>query len=335
MPNETVLPGRRALLRGLLGATALGAALPPTFATALDAGGPAAPEFAGIEGWINAEAPLSIAGLRGKVVLVDFWTYSCINCRRTVPYLNRWQSEYGMAGLQVIGIHTPEFSFERMRRNVEAAVREFGIAFPVGQDNRFGTWRAWGNRAWPSFYLLDRDGRVVLVREGEGHAREIEGAIRGLLGLSRSGAVGHPGDDPNLSRIRTPEIYFGAMHGTPQDRAQSPRRGEASYRFGSSTGPRLNTYQLDGTWTREAEALVLPSGTGRVRVRFSAAKLHLVASAPEGTSLQVRVDGGAPRVVQVDRPTLYTLLDGETYGEHLLEIETASPGLSLFSATFG
>jgi thiol-disulfide isomerase/thioredoxin len=101
-----------------------------------------APEFTGIEAWLNTDVPLSLAMLRGKVVLVDFWTYSCINCRRTVPYLNRWQAEYGQHGLQVIGIHTPEFSFERAQRNVEAAVREFGIRFPVGQDNRYGTWRA-------------------------------------------------------------------------------------------------------------------------------------------------------------------------------------------------
>jgi thiol-disulfide isomerase/thioredoxin len=293
-----------------------------------------APEFVGLDGWINSDAPLTISGLRGKVVLVDFWTYSCINCRRTVPYLNRWQAEFGPHGLQVIGIHTPEFGFERARRNVEDSVREFGIRYPVGQDNARRTWRAWNNRAWPAFYLLDRDGRVVLLREGEGYAREMEGAIRGLLGLSSRASVWRPEDDPDLSRIRTPEIYFGAMHPTPQDRAQSPRRGEASYRYGRGTGPMLNAYELDGSWDRQEEELVLRSPQGGLRLRFSAAKLHLVA-APAPAPLRIRVDGGEVRVIEVGRPTLYTLLDGSLYGEHLLEVEATTPGLSLFSATFG
>lgn len=339
---EKHMPSRRSLVPGLLACAALAGGLLPAACGAAQGGRrPPAPEFAGIDGWLNAAGPLTIAGLRGKVVLIDFWTYSCINCRRTVPYLNRWQAEYGPHGLQVIGIHTPEFGFERMRRNVEDSVREFGIQFPVGQDNGFRTWRAWGNRAWPAFYLLDRDGQVILLREGEGHARELEGAIQALLGLAPSGAVGQPGDDPDLSRIQTPEIYFGSLHGTPQDRAQGPRTGVAAYGF-PATGPRLNEYQLDGTWEREEEILLLRSPHGGLRVRFSAAKLHLVAAAPadattsaEGLTLRVQVDGGAPRTVQVSRPTLYTLLDGETYGEHLLQFEAEAPGLSLFSATFG
>ncbi len=333
MPVEDVVQPRRALLARLLAATAVTGLVPANRGAAQPEGGPLAPEFVGLEGWLNIDAPLSVAGLRGKVVLVDFWTYSCINCRRTVRYLNRWQAEYGASGLQVVGIHTPEFGFERARHNVEAAVREFGIRYPVGQDNGFRTWRTWSNRAWPAFYLLDRDGRIVLVREGEGHARELEGAIRALLGLS--GAPVHPGDDPDLSRIRTPEIYFGSLHPTPQDRAQSPRRGEATYAFGRSAGPRLNRYQLEGTWAREEEGLMLRSSTGRLRVRFSAAKLHLVAGAPQAAALRVSVDGGEPRTVEVSRPTLYTLFDGETYGEHLLELVAETPGLSLFSATFG
>ena len=330
------MQSRRSLIPRLLAAAAIaGGLLPAVRAAAQSERGPSAPEFTGLDGWLNTGAPLTIAGLRGKVVLVDFWTYSCINCRRTVPYLNRWQAEYGAQGLQVIGIHTPEFGFERARHNVEASVREFGIRYPVGQDNGFRTWRAWDNRAWPSFYLLDKDGQIVLVREGEGHARELEGAIRGLLGLARSGPAGRRGDDPDLSHVRTPEIYFGSLHPTPQDRAQSPRRGEAAYAFGQSAGPALNQYQLDGTWAREEEGLVLRSPRGGLRVRFSAAKLHLVAAAPRAAVLRVRVDGGPPRTIEVGRPTLYTLLDGETHGEHLLDFEAETPGLSLFSATFG
>jgi thiol-disulfide isomerase/thioredoxin len=247
---EDHMLSRRSLVPRLIAAAITGGLLPVVGSAAPSGRRPLAPEFSGIDGWLNTAGPLTLAGLRGKVVLVDFWTYSCINCRRTVPYLNRWQAEYGAQGLQVVGIHTPEFGFERTRRNVEESVREFGIRFPVGQDNAFRTWRAWSNRAWPAFYLLDRDGQIVLVREGEGHARELEGAIRALLGLAPSGVVGRVSDDPDLSRIRTPEIYFGSLHPTPQDRTQSPRPGEATYAFRQAGGPKLNEYQLDGTWAR-------------------------------------------------------------------------------------
>ena len=329
------MPSRRSLLPQLLAATAFAVGFLPDIRGAAQPDRTAAPEFIGIDGWINTSAPLALTGLRGKVVLVNFWTYSCINCRRTVPYLNRWQAEYGARGLQVVGIHTPEFGFEHTRHNVADAVGEFGIRYPVGQDNAFQTWRAWSNEAWPAFYLLDRDGRIVLVREGEGHARELEAAIRALLGLASSGGVIVPGDDPDLSRIGTPEIYFGGRHPTSQDRSQRPREGEAAYTFGPGSGPKPNQYQLDGTWLREDEALVLRSARGGVRVRFSARRLHLVATAPQQATLRVTVDGGVNRVIEVERPTLYTLFDGTTYGEHVLTFETETPGLSLFSATFG
>jgi thiol-disulfide isomerase/thioredoxin len=327
--QEIDMQSRRSLFHLLAGGALAAGLLPAAAALAQQK----APEFVGIDGWINTATPLSIAGLRGKVVLVDFWTYSCINCRRTVGYLNRWQEQYGAAGMQVVGIHTPEFGFEHMRRNVADGVRELGIRYPVGQDNDFRTWRAWNNEAWPAFYLLDRSGRIVLVREGEGHARELEDAIRSLLGLGPSRASASD-DDPDLSRIGSGEMYFGAQHPTPQDRAQSPQRGEATYVF-PAHAPQRDTYQLEGTWAREGEALVLRSPHGAVRVRFSAAKFHLVAAAPHGAALRVTVDGGAPNTFDVSAPTLYTLLDGTAYGEHELVLETEAPGLSLFSATFG
>ena len=324
------MQSRRSLLH-LLAAGALAAGAVPALARP---GGAVAPEFTGLAGWINTTGPLTLAGLRGKVVLVDFWTYSCINCRRTIPALNRWQAQYGAQGLQVVSIHTPEFGFEHAMPNVAAGVRELGIRYPVGQDNDYATWRAWGNEAWPSFYLLDRSGRIVLVREGEGHARELEAAIRALLGLGPSRLPPIPGDDPDLSRIGTPEIYFGALHPTPQDRAQSPRRGEAAYAF-PAEGPRSGQYQLDGSWERQEEALVLRSPQGGVRLSFAAAKLHLVAAAPQPATLRVTVDGAPGGTVAVGAPTLYTLLDGTSYGEHSLAFTTATAGLALYSATFG
>ncbi len=326
---------RQCLMAGLCAAGALSAGMIPAGENIQAAAGIKTPEFAGLEGWLNTETPLSVAGLRGKVVLVNFWTYSCINCRRTIPYLNRWQSEYGPHGLQIVGIHTPEFGFEHAHRNVAADVPTLGIRYPVGQDNDFRTWRAWNNEAWPAFYLLDKTGRIVLRREGEGYAHEMEGAIRGLLGLTGGSVARHPEDDPDLSRIGSPEMYFGALHPTPQERAQSPRRGEAEYSFSQAPSPVLNRYSLDGTWAREEEPLVLRSARAGLRMHFSASKLHLVASAPSVASLKVAIDTLPPRVVEVDRPTLYTIFDGDAFGEHRLSVEFDTPGVSLFSATFG
>lgn len=293
-----------------------------------------APGFDGIDSWLNTEAPVDPAALRGRVTLVNFWTYSCINVLRTLPYLSRWNEEYGPAGLQVLGIHTPQFGFEHLRPNVEIAVRELGIGYPVGQDNSYRTWRAWSNGAWPTFYLLDQNGQIVMVRVGEGYGFEMEQAIRGLLGLSPIRTARTPPDDADLSRIRSPEVYFGALHPTPQEAAQSPRRGEGTYAF-SQTGPRLNRYELDGRWVQEEEALVLGSDRGRVRMRYSAAKVHVVAAATDTAPVHVRSGNGAWRGIQIGRPALYTVVDGGTYGEQIVEIEAVSPGLALYSSTFG
>lgn len=324
---------RRSLFSGLVaGLTAGGGYL--TMAAGQTGAGRSrgAPGFPGIEGWLNTAAAVDPAVAGSRATLVNFWTYSCINVLRTLPYLRRWHAEYGSAGLRIVGIHTPEFGFEHLRPNVEQAVQELDIRYLVGQDNGYRTWRAWNNRAWPSFYLLDGEGNIVLLREGEGYSAELEGAIRGLLGLA---SRYHLGEDADLSRIGTPEIYFGATHPTPQDPAQSPRRGEAAYVFSQAPGLRLNRYALDGTWSRDTEALVLRSPRGALRLRFSAAKLHMVAAAPEAAAIRVSVDGGAPRMLEIGRPNLYTLLDGTTYGEHLIELEAGTPGLALFSATFG
>jgi thiol-disulfide isomerase/thioredoxin len=140
----------------------------------------AAPELAGIEHWLNSN-PLTIASLRGKVVLVDFWTYSCINCLRTLPHISKWYDTYKDKGLRVVGVHTPEFAYERQTRNVQAAIQRHGIKYPVAQDNRYATWNAYDNKFWPAAYLIDPNGRIVLKHFGEGNYDEMENAIRALL----------------------------------------------------------------------------------------------------------------------------------------------------------
>lgn len=139
-----------------------------------------APELVQINQWLNSP-PLTMAGLRGKVVLIDFWTYSCINCLRTLPYVTSWHAKYKDQGLVVIGVHTPEYAFERKTANVETAIKRFGIQYPVAQDNQYGTWKAYNNQYWPAVYLIDRTGKVVLTHFGEGGYDETEAAIKRLL----------------------------------------------------------------------------------------------------------------------------------------------------------
>jgi thiol-disulfide isomerase/thioredoxin len=319
---------RRSFLSNLLLPAALGTGL---VAAGAASGRSSGREFVGVDSWFNTDRPLTLAELRGSPLLVEFGTYTCINWRRTLPYVKRWNSEYGPQGLRIVGVHTPEFSFERTRAYIDHELRELGVFFPIAQDNEFKTWRAFDNEAWPSFYLFDKEGRLRLRRDGEGHSAEIEDAIRTQLGLAR----GAKPEDVELSRIGTPEFYFGSLHGTPQDPSQSPRDGERTYGIAGSAGPHLNEYDLQGTWVRAAEPLTLRSDVGKLRVRFSAAKLHLVAGAPQPAPIRVRVGGGAERMVEIGLPTLYTLLDGDSYGEHVLEVELAAPGLTLYSATFG
>jgi thiol-disulfide isomerase/thioredoxin len=139
-----------------------------------------APEFAGIETWLNSQ-PLTMQGLGGKVVLIDFWTYSCINCLRSLPYVVNWYDKYRDKGLVVVGVHTPEFAFERRTQSVQSAMQRSGIRYPVAQDNRYATWRAYDNEYWPAIYLIDRNGRIMLKHFGEGDYDDVENAIQALL----------------------------------------------------------------------------------------------------------------------------------------------------------
>ncbi|OZI26484.1 thioredoxin [Bordetella genomosp. 9] len=145
-----------------------------------------APAFTGIEKWLNSE-PLDLAALRGKVVLVDFWTYTCINCIRTLPYVKSWHEKYKDQGLVVVGVHTPEFAFERSTRNVQDAIKRFGITYPVAQDNTYATWEAYRNVYWPAFYLVDKQGRIIYTHFGEGQYKETEAMIQQALAQPAAG----------------------------------------------------------------------------------------------------------------------------------------------------
>ncbi|MBB1628966.1 thioredoxin family protein [Achromobacter sp. UMC71] len=170
IPAQRVLVAVKLTLASLLLGSAAHAASAPA----------PAPEFTGIQTWLNSE-PLTLAGQRGKVVLVDFWTYTCINCINTLPYVKQWHQQYKDKGLVVVGVHTPEFPFERSTRNVEDAIKRFGIGYPVAQDNQYKTWDAYRNQYWPAFYLIDKQGNVVYRHFGEGNYAQTEAEIQRLL----------------------------------------------------------------------------------------------------------------------------------------------------------
>lgn len=180
--TDKTLQRRDLLLAALAGAVA--GVTAPAWAGGLSAAqlpdhGPA-PEFAGIERWLQSD-PLTMRALRGRVVLIDFWTYACINCQRTLPWINRWAETYTPQGLTVVGVHTPEFPFERATPNVEAAMRRYGVRHPVAQDNRYATWKAYANQYWPAAYLVDAKGRIRYKHFGEGEYERTEAVIRALL----------------------------------------------------------------------------------------------------------------------------------------------------------
>ena len=182
----------RLLIRALLAASGIAAIY--TFGTGAAAESPTlaeqaqAPEFANIEHWLNS-APLTMQQLRGNVVLVEFWTYACVNCVNTLPHVKQWYEKYKDQGLVVVGVHTPEFPFEKSTANVQAALKRFDIRYPVAQDNRYGTWSAYRNQYWPATYLIDASGRIVYRHDGEGRYQETEAAIQKLLAASKAGTA--------------------------------------------------------------------------------------------------------------------------------------------------
>ena len=292
-----------------------------------------APDFKGIDGWINSK-PLALASLRGKVVLVDFWTYSCINCLRTLPYVERWYETYRKAGLVVVGVHTPEFAFEHVRSNVERAVSSLGISYPVALDNGYGTWTAWGNRYWPAKYFVDRSGHVRYAHFGEGEYERIEAVIRTLLAektLPKPVSASIRDQTPN--GLITPETYLGSARLERFVGSSVVTGREASYKIPAAVPQ--NDVAYGGRWTVEQERIVAGNGA-RLRLAFHARKVFLVLGTKGGNkSVQVRLDGRQIRTVQVPEDRLYTLVElGGKAGDHTLDLSFA-PGTEAYAFTFG
>ncbi|MEK7139820.1 MAG: redoxin domain-containing protein [Patescibacteria group bacterium] len=327
---------------------------------------PVAKEMTTPDGFINtglnpdgSAKTISIGEFVGKkVVLLDIWTYSCINCKRTTPYLNAWYEKYKDDGLVIIGLHTPEFEFEKVYENVLAATQRLQIKYPVVLDNDYSTWNAYQNRFWPRKYLIDIDGFVVYDHIGEGGYEETEAKIIELLN-ERSARLGTDAvvmgngeitdvEITDFSKIKTPEVYFGASR--VQYLANLPTSGckDGVCNFASLGNPALNTFELSGAWKINDEGAVLEGGGGSVFLRFSANKANLVAGATgnpvraeiylDGKKVPDETAGDAVQrgTVTFGMHDLYNLIDLKgNYGEHILEIRFLDSGVSAFAFTFG
>jgi cytochrome c biogenesis protein CcdA/thiol-disulfide isomerase/thioredoxin len=295
----------------------------------------AAPGFTGIGQWVNTpdERPLTIAGLRGKVVLIDFWTYSCINCLRTLPHLRAWDKTYHDQGLTIVGVHTPEFAFEHVEDNVRSAIDRLDLEYAVAMDNDFGTWNAYSNRYWPAKYLIDSRGHIRYAHFGEGAYDTTESHIRALLAERKDDLPAPVQIADRTPKARyTPETYLGYERLSPEQFAGDSLAPDkpAAYRF-----PRrelaVNEFAYAGQMTVEEQRFVAGLGA-RLRLHFQAQVVHLVLGG-EG-SVDVLLDGQKQDTVQVDGSRLYTLLELPRVRVAQLELRF-SPGVSAYAFTFG
>ena len=312
------------------------------------------PPLTGATLWINS-APLTREQLRGKVVLVDFWTYSCINCLRSLPYINAWAAKYKDHGLIVLGVHTPEFAFEKDQANVKKAVKDLGIAYPVAMDNDYAIWQAFSNQYWPAHYFIDAQGRIRAHQFGEGDYAHSEQIIQQLL--TEAGFTNVPGGIVNpsargaeaaadINNMQSPETYIGydkSQNFMSMPYTDEPHRYVAKGPFGP------DQWNLNGLWTLHNEKATLNEAGGGILFHFHARDLHLVMANPgKPVHFRVTLDGKAPGAAHgtdidadgngtVDGQRLYQLIrqsDG-TIGDHMFEIKFDDPGVDAFAFTFG
>ncbi len=315
------------------------------------------PSLGGATGWLNSE-PLTAAGLRGKVVLADFWTYTCINWLRSLPYVRAWADRYADHGLVVIGVHTPEFPFEKNADNVRRAVQAMRVGYPVAIDNDYAIWRAFGNHYWPALYFADAQGHIRHHHFGEGEYQQSEMIIQQLLAEAGFSDVPHElvsvdarGVEAaaDWATLKSPENYTGYER-TENFASPGGAVPGKQHTYAAPAELRLNQWTLSGDWTIEAEATTLNNANGRIAYRFHARDLHLVMGpAAPGTSIRFRVliDGQPPGSAHgadidgqgngtVTEQRLYQLIrQGGPVTEHAFEITFLDPGVQCFAFTFG
>jgi cytochrome c biogenesis protein CcdA/thiol-disulfide isomerase/thioredoxin len=316
------------------------------------------PSFAGATLWLNSP-PLTPESLRGKVVMVDFWTYSCINCLRALPYVESWYEKYKDHGLVVIGVHAPEFAFEKDPNNVRRAVADLKITYPVALDNDYAIWQAFNNQYWPAHYFIDATGRIRAHHFGEGNYDESEQIIRTLLteagqsnlpppGMGQTKAVGVQAP-PDEAHDQSPETYVGYRRA---DNFASPGgfTQDQTHHYATPAALKLNQWALAGSWNVDPEKAVLGASGGKIEFRFYARDLHLVLgprSDGKPVHFRVTLDGAAPGANHgadtdssgagiIDGQRLYQLIrQSGDVGEHVFSIEFLDPGVQAYSFTFG
>jgi thiol-disulfide isomerase/thioredoxin len=307
--------------------------------------------------WLNSQ-PLTAAGLRGKVVLISFWTYTCINWLRQLPYVRAWAEKYKDQGLVVIGVHTPEFAFERDVENVRWAAKDIRVDYPIAIDNDYSIWRAFNNSYWPALYFVDAQGNIRHHQFGEGEYEQSEMILQQLLEEAGNGGIGHElvsvdarGAEAaaDWGSLKTPENYLGYER---TENFASPGGAVLDTRrvYATPERLRLNHWALSGDWTVEKQATVLNKANGRIAYRFHARDLHLVMGpAVRGTSVRFRVliDGqvpGAAHGIDVDdqgngtvaEQRMYQLIrQPEPIADRQFEIEFIDSGVEAFAFTFG
>jgi thiol-disulfide isomerase/thioredoxin len=324
-----------------------------------------APEFAQISGYINSPGgPITLTSLKGKVVLVDFWTYTCINCIRTIPHLNDWNQKYADKGLVIVGVHSPEFEFEKNYDNVKAAVQKFGIAYPVIQDNDHGTWNAYGNQYWPRDYLIDTDGYIRHDHIGEGDYDGTEKAIQSLV-AERAALMGakeisfstkpttiiKPGSlqSVDLTQGTTPEIYLGYYYArAPLGNPENFKPDQTvPYSIPANTNFKPNIVYLQGNWKNNQDNMELQSDTGRIVLTYYAKSVNIVAGGKEqqgvisedgSTSISTKslgADLSKDGKFVIDGQRLYNLAMHNNYATHNITIDVKGKGFQLYTFTFG
>ncbi|WP_353826948.1 cytochrome c biogenesis protein DipZ [Agromyces sp. SYSU T0242] len=304
-------------------------------AAELESCGPA-PSIRGISGWLNTPGgePVDLDDLRGRVVLVDFWAYSCINCQRSIPHVVAWDEAYRDAGLTVIGVHSPEYAFEKEARNVAAGAESFGIEYPVALDDSLSTWTNYRNRYWPAHYLIDADGTVRHVAFGEGHYERTERLIRELL-RSADPAASLPeptevaDETPNVGTL-TPETFLGTTKQVNFAGDEPYRRSTTAFTLPERQP--ADSFALEGGWALDTQAIAPEGDGGAIRLRFTAAEVRMVVSG-EGT-IVVRDGDDTRRIAVGGVPRSYAVHEGADVGDGELLVEVPV-GVTAYSFTFG
>jgi thiol-disulfide isomerase/thioredoxin len=304
-----------------------------------------APEFTGIDHWLNSP-PLTLAQLRGKVVLVDFWTYSCINCIRTLPYVEGWYQKYAADGFVVIGVHTPEFAFEHDTSNVAAAIKRFGITYPVAQDNEYATWTAYQNEYWPADYLIDATGHIADTHYGEGDYVQTEDTIRSLLADAGKNALPTPATSaavPPFVTNETPETYLGSERADSFSGSGSISPGAGKFSFPSSLGD--DTYALSGSFDVQTQYVQAQDAGDKLELSFFARDVYLVMAADSPMTAHVSVtdvgpvaateDVDAAGAVSIGQARLYHLVHLDAAARGTVTITFDSAGARAYAFTFG